>query len=138
MLFDLVLSLHIIAVICWFAGLFYLPRLFVYHAMSEQSVTKDQFTVMEYKLYYYIMHPSMWVTVITGVVLAHLAIWHGWWLHAKGALVLLLVIYHFYCGYFLKRFARHANTKSHRFFRVFNEIPTILLVVIILLVVVKP
>ena len=134
-------AFHIVAVICWFAGLFYLPRLFVYHAQAADSVSRERFKIMERKLYRGIMWPAMVFTVVLGVWMLAL----GWpyyqtqgWVHAKLGLVALLLVYHFACGYFLRAFRDDRNTKSHVFFRVFNELPTVLLVAIVILVVVRP
>jgi len=131
-------ALHIIFVVAWFAGLFYLPRLFVYHAMTEDAVGKERFKVMERKLYWGIMAPGAALTVIFGVWL-----WLGYgftgaWLHAKLAIVALLIAYHLYCGKLLADFARDRNTKSHVWYRWFNEVPTVLLVAAVILTVVKP
>ena len=136
------LAFHIIAVVCWFAGLFYLPRLFVYHAMTQEKSVSEQFKVMEHKLYYYIMWPSMIVTFITGFWLVDdfLALPHSaiWWLHIKIILTFVLAGYQGLCGYYLRQFKKNSNTRSHRFYRWFNEIPSILLIVIVVLAVVKP
>ncbi len=133
-------ALHIISVICWFAGLFYLPRLFVYHAMSSDSPSRERFCVMERKLYRGIMLPSMFATLIFGFWL--LALNPGWlqmgWLHAKLLLVVALVAYHYWCGAQIKRFLRNENPRSHVFYRWLNELPVIFLLVIVMLVVVKP
>ena len=138
------LALHIISVICWMAGLFYLPRLFVYHAMTAEPKVREQFKVMEYKLYCYIMHPALVATVISGFILIHLQHLDSkpfmsiLWLHIKLALVGILVIYHIVCGYYLKQFKLDRNQHSHKFFRLFNEVPTILMIVIVILVTVQP
>ncbi len=131
---------HLIAVICWFAGLFYLPRLFVYHAMSEDTLSLDRFVVMERKLYRGIMLPSMLLSLFFGGWL----LMDNWayyktqgWMHAKLTLVFLLIGYHHMCGAYLKKFANGTNTKSHTFFRWFNEAPVVLLIGIVLLVVVR-
>ncbi len=133
-------AFHIIAVVTWFAALFYLPRLFVYHASSEDAVSRERFKIMERKLYRGIMTPSMLVVVALGVWL--LALMPAWmqqgWMHAKLALVLLLIGYHFMCGYYLRQFAQDRNHRSHRFFRWFNEAPVLVLVGVVVLVVVKP
>jgi protoporphyrinogen IX oxidase len=131
-------SFHIVFVIAWFAGLFYLPRLFVYHALSDDTVSRDRFKVMERKLYRGIMHPAMALTLASGVWM-----WLGFglagpWLHAKVALVAALVGYHFWLGHLLAAFARDQNTHSHVFYRWINEAPLVLLVAIVVLVVVKP
>lgn len=134
-------AFHVIAVICWFAALFYLPRLFVYHAMAEDEISNERFKVMERKLYRGIATPSMVATLVLGGVMA----WTAWdyfsragWFHAKMLLVLALVIYHHYCLYHMKKFRADANTHSHVYFRWFNEVPVIMLVGIVILVVVKP
>jgi len=142
---DLYLSikaLHIIAVICWFAGLFYLPRLFVYHVASQKNdQITDLFKIMEHKLYKYITTPSMILTVLTGLWLLYLE--PAWlegqgWLHAKLLFVALLIAYHFSLGYYLKRFRDGQNQKSEKFFRVYNEVTGVLLLLIVFLVVLKP
>lgn len=133
-------AFHIMAVVTWFAGLFYLPRLFVYHAMSEDRISRERFKIMERKLYRGIMMPSMIVAAGLGVWL--LILQPAWmkqgWLHAKLALVALLIIYHFICGSQLRRFASDSNTRSHVFYRWFNEAPVLVLVGAVLLVVLKP
>jgi len=137
-----ILAFHIIAVICWFAGLFYLPRLFVYHAQTSERAVSEQLKIMEHKLYYYIMWPSLILTFITGFWLVndYLALPHGpiKWLHVKIILAFVLVGYQLLCGYYLKQFKRDNNHHGHRFYRWFNEIPTIFLIVIVVLAVVKP
>jgi len=134
-------AFHIIAVICWFAAIFYLPRLFVYHAMSEDTESIERFKVMERKLYRGIMTPSMIATVILGFWLisynSEFYFAQGW-LHAKLTLVALLIGFHFYCGYLMKRFRDNLNTHSHKFFRVLNEIPVFALIFIVILAVVRP
>lgn len=136
------LAFHIIFVICWFAGLFYLPRIFVYHADTQDQATKDKFKIMEHKLFYYIMNPSLVLTIITGVCLVplYLKTPHATtlWLYIKDCLVLCLVIYHYTCWRFVKIFKHDKNTKPHKFFRFYNEIPTILLIAIVLLATVRP
>lgn len=136
-----ILAFHIIAVICWFAGLFYLPRLFVYHAETTDRISLDRFKIMERRLYRGIMTPSAVLTVFFGLWLLHYN--HSYYLHApwmlaKLFLVLLLIIYHGFCGYYLKQFKLENNQRSHKFYRFFNEIPTLLLIAIVLLVVVQP
>lgn len=141
MLYLWLKALHIIAIVCWFAGLFYLPRLFVYHAMSEDAVSRERFQTMERKLYRGIMMPSMIATLAFGIGMIALnpALFStGGWLHAKLALVVLLIGYHHVCGAQMKRFARNENTRSHVFYRWFNEAPVLLLLAIVILVVVKP
>ena len=133
-------AFHIVFVVTWFAGLFYLPRLFVYHAMAaaEDRVGSERFKVMERKLYYGIMTPGAVLTVVLGLWL-----WLGYgigggWMHAKAALVAVLIGYHVWCGVLLAGFAHDRNRHGHVFYRWFNEIPLVLLIAIVLLVVVKP
>jgi len=135
-------AFHIISMVTWFAALFYLPRLFVYHAMSDDAISNERFKVMERKLYRGIMTPSAVSTLIFG----------GWllsyysfeqlalmvWLQVKLILVLLLFIYHGYCGRLVKQFRDNANMRSHVFYRWFNELPVFVLVAVIILAVVKP
>lgn len=134
-------AFHIVAMVCWFAALFYLPRLFVYHAMSRDEISKERFKLMERKLYRGIATPAMLATVLLGFWLisynpsAYMA--QGW-LHAKLSLVVLLIVYHLFCGVLRKQFAEDRNTRSHVFYRWFNEAPVLLLIAIVILVVVKP
>ncbi|MEE1866387.1 MULTISPECIES: protoporphyrinogen oxidase HemJ [Pseudomonas] len=140
MLFLWIKALHIVSVVCWFAGLFYLPRLFVYHAQSQDNISQERFMVMERKLYRGIMLPSMIATLVFGIWLMSLTpgfLSQGW-MHAKLTLVILLIGYHHMCGAQLKRFARGENTRSHVFYRWFNEVPVLILLAIVILVVVKP
>ena len=130
-------SLHIIFVVTWFAGLFYLPRLFVYHAMAVEPEGRERFKVMERKLYWGIMAPGAVLSIVFGVWLWVYGITGGW-LYAKLVVVLLLVAYHLYCGRLLIDFARDRNTKSHVWFRWFNEIPVLFLAAGVILAVVKP
>lgn len=134
-------AFHLIAVVSWFAGLFYLPRLFVYHAMTGDDAGRERFKVMERKLYRGIMTPAMLVAVVLGAWML-VANWDYYrsqgWMHAKLALALLLIGYHHVCLAFLKRFARDANTRSHTFYRWFNEVPVLFLVAIVILVIVRP
>ena len=133
-------ALHIIAVICWFAGLFYLPRLFVYHASSDDQVSHERFCIMERKLYRGIMHPSMVATVIFAVSMLYInpALLKMPWMHIKITLGCLLIVYHFSLGMFLKRFATQANSKTHVFYRWYNELPVIFLLAIVFLAILKP
>lgn len=134
-------SIHLIAVICWFAGLFYLPRLFVYHAMSEDSISRERFKIMERKLFRGIMTPSAVIAVIMGAwLLSYNPDYYlsAGWMHGKLALVLVLIGYHGLCWKYLLAFRDDINQKSHRFYRYFNEFPVLLLVGIVILVVVKP
>jgi putative membrane protein len=124
--------------VTWFAGLFYLPRLFVYHAMSDDASGIERFKVMERKLYYGIMTPGAVLTILFGLWL-----WLGYgisggWLHAKLALVIVLIGYHLYCGRLLADFKFDRNRHSHVYYRWFNEIPVVILIVVVILVVVKP
>lgn len=139
MLYLWLKALHIIAMVCWFAGLFYLPRLFVYHRMSEDAPSQARFCIMERKLYRGIMLPSMVLTLVFGGWLLYLnpALFHMGWIHAKLTLVLLLIGYHHMCGRYLKNFAQHKVLPSSLFFRWFNEVPVVLLIAIVLLVVLK-
>jgi putative membrane protein len=131
-------AFHIIFVVTWFAGLFYLPRLFVYHAMAEDTVSRQRFEVMERKLYYGIMAPGAVLTVVFGLWL-----WLGYgiggaWLHAKLVLVAALIGYHLWCGKLINDFKRGRNTRNHVWYRWFNEVPTVILVLAVILAVVKP
>ncbi len=140
-MFAWVEALHVISVICWFAAIFYLPRLFVYHAMAEDAISRERFKVMERKLYRGIGTPSMIATLVFGGWLFALSpeyFLRAGWFQAKMALVLLLVIYHHLCLYYMKQFRRDANTRSHVFYRWFNEMPVFMLVGIVILVIVKP
>jgi putative membrane protein len=134
-------AFHIIAVVTWFAAIFYLPRLFVYHADATDTISRERFKIMERKLYRGIMTPSMIVVIALGAWMIALNpdfyLSQGW-LHAKLTLVTLLVIYHFYCGHLLKIFRYDRNERSHVFYRWFNEVPVFLLLGIIILVVVRP
>jgi putative membrane protein len=133
-------ALHLIFMVCWFAVLFYLPRLFVYHAAAEDEVGRARFKIMERKLYYGIGMPSLVGTLIfgTAMLIMNPAWLSAGWMHAKLTLVVLLVVYHFLCGAHLKRFANDENTKSHVFFRFFNEAPVLALLAIVFLAVLKP
>ena len=135
-------SLHIIGVISWMAGLLYLPRLFVYHAkVPPQSERAKMLSTMERRLYHFIMTPAMVITVIFGGILLWLYgvhIWHEIWFIAKLILVIALVFCHFLLGRWRHDFAQQQNQHSERFYRLVNEIPTILMILIVILVVVKP
>ena len=130
-------SLHIIFVVSWFAGLFYLPRLFVNHAMVEDAATRERLALMEFKLYRF-MTPLGILAVGLGLWLWFGYGWSGGWLHAKTTLVLLLVAYHLYCGKLMRDFAAGRNTRSHVWFRVFNEVPVLVLAAVVFLAVLKP
>ena len=132
---------HVISMVTWFAAIFYLPRLFVYHAMSEDKISQDRFVIMERKLYRGIMVPSMIATWAFGLWMVYL----GWevyktqgWLHLKIVLVILLSAYNGACGFYRKKLIDNPQYKSHVFWRWFNEVPVLLLLVAVILVVVKP
>lgn len=131
-------SFHIIFMVTWFAGLFYLPRLFVYHAMSEDAASIERFKVMERKLFFGIMTPGALLTVIFGVWLWLGYGFSGFWLHAKIGLVVLLIAYHGYCGKLMIDFKQDRNHRGHVFYRWLNELPVLLLATIIILVELKP
>lgn len=131
-------SLHIIFMVTWFAGLFYLPRLFVYHAMSDDQPSIERFKVMERKLFYGIMTPGAVLTIVFGVWLWLSYGFSGGWLHAKLALVAVLIVYHLYCGKLLADFKHDRNQHGHVYYRWFNEIPVVILIAVVILVVVKP
>ena len=130
-------TLHIIFMVTWFAGLFYLPRLYVYHAQAEDQISKDRFKIMERKLFWGIMTPGAVLTVLFGVLLIE---YHGmsYWLKMKIILVFVLALYHVWCGVLLEKFKTDSNTHSHVWYRIFNEVPVIFLVLIVALVVYKP
>jgi len=130
-------ALHIAFVVSWFAGLFYLPRLFVNHAMVDDAATRERLALMEYKLYRF-MTPIGILAVGLGLWL-----WFGYgfggaWLHAKTTLVVGLVAYHLYCGKLVRDFAAGRNVRSHVWFRVFNEVPVLVLFAVVFLAVLKP
>lgn len=134
-------AFHIIAVVCWFSGLFYLPRLFVYHAMSEDQISRDRFVIMERKLFWGITTPSAIATIALGtwLVVTNASFFMAWWwMHAKLGLVALVVVYHGLCWHYMVALRNDRNQRTHRFFRLFNELPVFLLVPIIILIVVKP
>jgi putative membrane protein len=130
-------AFHIFFVVSWFAGLFYLPRIFVNHAMATEPAEIARLKLMERKLYKFVT-PIGALAIIFGFWLWFGYGFSGGWLHAKTALVVLLVAYHFYCGHLVKLFAEDRNTRSHVFYRFFNEAPVFLLLAIVILVVVKP
>lgn len=133
-------ALHIISFVAWFAGLFYLPRLFVYHTMADDEISQKRFKVMERRLYYGIMWPGFLLTVFFGIciiILNSSYYLNAIWLHFKLALVFNLIIYHLYCGHLVKVFKNNKNTKPTRFYRIFNEIPTVLLIGIVFIAVLK-
>lgn len=138
--FPWIKAFHIIFVITWFAGLFYLPRLFVHHTMTDDQATKERFKIMERKLYRFTT-PSMALTIVLGSLLLA-SNWSAYasagWFYAKLLLIVILIIYHLWCGRIVKAFANDSNTKSHVWYRWFNEAPVLALFAIVILVVVKP
>jgi len=130
-------AFHIIFVVSWFAGLFYLPRIFVNHAMATEPAEIARLKLMERKLYHFVT-PIGALAIIFGFWLWFGYGFSGGWLHAKTALVILLAGYHLYCGRLVKQFAADRNTRSHVFYRWFNEIPVLMLAAIVILVTVKP
>ncbi len=135
-------ALHLVFMVTWFAGLFYLPRLFVYHAMSDDQVSIDRFKIMERKLYFGIATPGGVLTLLFGFWTLYLFGWDSYsgslWLHAKLVLVFAVVIYHVYCGKLLLDFKHDRNRHGHVWYRWFNEVPVLFLVAIIILAVVRP
>lgn len=133
-------ALHVIAVISWMAGLLYLPRLFVYHTVEPVgSVVGERFKVMERRLYRFIMQPAMGVAWVAGLWLAWSSFgFRGSWLHAKLLLIVLLSVHHEFQGRWLREFAKDERRHTQRFFRLQNEIPTLLMIGIVILVIVKP
>ena len=135
-------AFHFIFIVTWFAGLFYLPRLYVYHADSKDKKSTERFKLMEARLYLGIMFPAILLTISSGFTL----IWiRGWdwllvtsWMHLKLLLVLSLIIFHLYLGLLRKDFARDTNQKSTTFFKILNEMPVLILVLVTLLAVLKP
>ncbi len=134
-------AFHIISLVCWFAALFYLPRLFVYHAQSEDEISRERFKIMERKLYRGIATPSLIATVLFGTLLM-LDNWTYYssaqWFWAKMALVVILLAYHGLCGRHLKMLRDNKSAHSHVFFRWFNEFPVLILISVVILVVVRP
>ena len=134
-------SLHLIAVISWMAGLLYLPRIFVYHSENNNEIITNVFKTMERKLYYYIMTPAMTLSWLFGLVLVHeigFSQLANLWLQVKFVLVIILTAYHFYLGLLLSKFKFDQNQKSPKFYRYINEIPTLLLILIVFIVILKP
>lgn len=147
-MYDWIIWFHILSLISWYAVLFYMPRLFVYHA---ENIDNEGFVkvvkVMEMKIYKYIGVPAMWATIISGVAMIFLSSSHyggvnimstGGWMHAKIFFVLILVAYFFSLGYFRKKFLEDKCQKSGKFFRAYNEVPTILLLLIVAMVIIRP
>ncbi len=135
-------ALHLISVISWMAGLLYLPRIFVYHAETKENAGQSEtFKLMEKRLYFYIMNPAMLLSWVFGLLLIHsqgITSFEFLWMKIKIGLVIILTGYHFYLLAILKDFQLDSNTKSSKFFRIINEVPTILLIIIIFVVVFKP
>ena len=134
-------SLHLIAVISWMAGLLYLPRIFVYHTEATHDSQKSIFKIMERKLYNYIMMPAMILSWLFGLLLIHtlgFSIFSEIWMQIKVIAVIIMTYYHFTLGKFLNDFANNNNKKSSKFFRIYNEIPTVILIVVIFAAIFKP
>ena len=134
-------SLHLISVISWMAGLLYLPRIFVYHSEADHESQKTVFKTMERKLYNFIMMPAMLLSWLFGILLIHnlgFTIFSELWMQIKIVAVLILTYYHFTLGKYLNDFALENNQKTSKFFRIYNEIPTIILIVVIFVVIFKP
>ena len=134
-------SLHLIAAISWMAGLLYLPRIFVYHAENDNEIITNVFKTMEKKLFYYIMTPAMILSWFFGLILIHEIGFNqlaNLWLQLKLLFVILLTIYHFYLGSLLIKFKSDLNKKTSKFYRYINEIPTLLLILIVFIVIFKP
>ena len=140
-LYLLFKSLHLIAVISWMAGLLYLPRIFVYHTEADHESQKTVFKTMERKLYNYIMMPAMFLSWLFGILLIHslgFVIFLELWMQIKTIAVVILTYYHFTLGKYLNDLALENNKKTSKFFRIYNEIPTIILIVVIFVVIFKP
>ena len=140
-LYLLFKSLHLIAVISWMAGLLYLPRIFVYHSEAYHESQKTIFKTMERKLYNYIMMPAMLLSWLFGILLIHnlgFDVFTELWMQIKTFAVVILTYYHFTLGKYLNDFASDSNQRTSKFFRIYNEIPTIILIVVIFVVIFKP
>jgi putative membrane protein len=140
-LYLLFKSLHLIAVISWLAGLLYLPRIFVYHSDATHESQKHVFKTMERKLYNYIMMPAMLLSWLFGVLLIHslgFAVFAELWMQIKSIAVVILTFHHFLLGKYINDFAINDNKKSSKFYRMINEVPTIILIVVVFAVVFKP
>ena len=134
-------SLHLIAIISWMAGLLYLPRIFVYHSESNEESQKKVFKIMEKRLYNYIMMPAMLASWLFGVLLIHtlgFSVFAELWMQIKVISVVILTFYHFSLGKYLNDFSTNNNQKTSKFFRIYNEIPTLILIIVIFVVVFKP
>ena len=140
-LYLLFKSLHLISVISWMAGLLYLPRIFVYHSEADHDSQRQIFKIMEKKLYNYIMMPAMLLSWLFGVLLLHnlgFSVFTELWMQIKMILVVILSFYHFTLGKYLRDFAIDNNQKTSKFFRIYNEIPTTILIVVIFVAIFKP
>ena len=140
-LYLLFKSLHLISVISWMAGLLYLPRIFVYHAETDEDSQKKIFKIMERKLYNYIMMPAMLLSWLFGILLIHslgFSALSELWMKVKTVAVIILTFYHFSLGKYLSDFAQDNNKSSSKFFRIYNEIPTVILIVVIFAAIFKP
>ena len=134
-------SLHLVAIISWMAGLLYLPRIFVYHSEADHDSQRKIFKIMERKLYNYIMMPAMIISWLFGILLIHILgfnVFLELWMQIKTVAVVILTYYHFTLGKYLNDFAMDDNQKTSKFFRIYNEIPTIILIVVIFVVIFKP
>ena len=135
-------SLHLIAVISWMVGLLYLPRIFVYHVENiKDKKSTNIFKTMERKLYFYIMMPAIFLSWFFGIILIFIIgfdVLSTTWIQLKFIFVVLLTFYHFYLGYLLSKLKSNQNTKTSKFFRIINEVPTILLILIVFIVIFKP
>ena len=134
-------AFHVIAMVAWFAGLFYLPRLFVYHTDAADKISLERFKVMERRLYYGITWPAALITTVLGIWLLSFMLPYyqkAVWMHVKLGLVVLLWGYHLLCGHFVRQFKQNNNTRTSVFYRLFNELPTVFLIAIVVLVTVKP
>jgi len=140
MLYLWIKIFHVASTVCWFASLFYLPRLFVYHSQCDDKIGYDRFIVMENRLYYAIALPSMIATIVFGATLITLnsSIIQQGWLHAKITLVFFLIGYHHICGSHIKKFKAKSNKHSNTFYRFFNEVPMVFLLVILILIYIRP
>ena len=140
--YSWILAFHVMSVISWMAMLFYLPRLFVYHAdHADNAGFVEVVKIQEHKLYYFIGIPAFWASLLSGATMLALnpALFKsGLWLHIKLTAALLMILYHLSLRFFLKKFATDSCTKSGKFFRIYNEIPTILMIIIVIMVIVKP
>lgn len=141
MFFLYLKAFHIICMTCWFAGLFYLPRLFVYHALSSDEISHKRFLIMERKLFYGIMTPSAVLTAISGILLLQQNFSYyqnAHWMWIKLICVILLIIYHIFCAYYYLQFKQNKNQHGHIFYRFFNELPVLALILIVSMVIIKP